>query len=302
MTFVSRTQNGVQNLGPGAGPRVDAAAPAGHVNVQDLMRFTRRGGPAPAALVLGASGDQVRQVQAELRGLGYFTYPTDTGYFGEGLATAVRAFQADEGLEPTGQVDARTRQAIAEAAALEAPAGSESEIELDASIQPRNRSTIPGFERSVEQCGEFAYRYFHTLHKGYPTQGQPYEFLKTGQGVFFTANGPVRKAMPQFERNFNGGAEPPCAGDILVAKGARPGEYHTAIITKVQDGQVHVLQANVPLNYCGGREVQAAYPLESRNGKHTMPPLPTSKKGYKDDFQVVGWIRPTGADALPQKK
>jgi hypothetical protein len=201
-------------------------------------------------------------------------------------------------------VDGRTRRAIEEAAALAAPAaaaGIASEIEVDPSIQPRNRSTIPGFERSVEQCGEFAYRYFHTLHKGYPTQGQPYEFLRTGLGVFFTANGPVRKPMPQFERNFNGGDVPPRAGDILVAKGPRPGEYHTAIITKVADGQVHVLQANVPLNYHGGREVHACYPLEVRNGKYTMPALPTSKKGYRDDFPVAGWIRPTGADALPPK-
>jgi peptidoglycan hydrolase-like protein with peptidoglycan-binding domain len=299
MTYVSRSQQPAAPLPQG--PRAEVPAPGGLVDIRDLVRVTHRQGPAPAALVVGSSGDAVSQVQAQLRRLGYFSYPTDTGYFGEGLAKAVRAFQVDEGLPPTGQVDVRTARAIGDVARHAAPTGPSSEIEVNASIQPRNRSTIPGFESSVEQCGEFAYRYFHTLGKGYPTQGQPYEFLQTGIGAFFTANGVVRKPMPQFERSFNGGAEPPRAGDILVAKGPRPGQFHTAIVTKVDAQGVHVLQANVPLNYQGGRDVQAVYPLKLEDGQYTMPPLPTSQKGYRDDFAVTGWIRPTGADALPQK-
>lgn len=91
------------------------------------------------------------------------------------------------------------------------PGDPHSTIKLDPSIQPRNHSTIPlescvhirlrwvfscvgpcfaahvspfcsafvvcllcsGWGKYVEQCGEFVYRYFHTLGLNYPTMGQP---------------------------------------------------------------------------------------------------------------------------------
>jgi peptidoglycan hydrolase-like protein with peptidoglycan-binding domain len=278
------------------------------------LRLTRRPerdddrtqlGRVEAALALGSSGDEVRELQESLRRLGFFHYPQNTGYYGANTEAAVVAFQEAHGIEPSGRVGAKTRAQIAASLAdrptTTAIATPDSEIILDPKVQPRNRSTIAGFGDQVEQCGEFAYRYFQSQGKKYPTQGQPYEFLKTGKGVFFTANGPVEREMPQFERHFNDGTVPPRAGDILVAKGPRPGQYHTAIVTKVQGNRVHVLQANVPLNYQTGKEIHAEFTLELRDGKAHMPPLPTSQKGYRNDYPVTGWIRPTGDDALPQK-
>jgi alpha-galactosidase len=45
------------------------------------------------------------------------------------------------------------------------PGDPHSVIQLDPTIQPRNHSTIPGWQKWVEQCGEFVYRYFHTRQK-----------------------------------------------------------------------------------------------------------------------------------------
>lgn len=167
-----------------------------------------------------------------------------------------------------------------------------SAVRLDPNVQPRAKSTLPGYENGVEQCGEFAFRYFRSQGKGYPTLGQPLFFLQSGKDH----NGGAR---PAFGRFMNGTTEPPRAGDILVCKGPRPGQFHTAIIEKVDDEGVHVFQSNVPHNWRGGKHVKAVYPLVLRNGVYKMPPLPTSQAGYRDDFAVTGWIRPTGRDALP---
>jgi len=62
------------------------------------------GGP----LARGTSGDAVRTLQSRLRQLGYFTYPQDTGYFGDATYGAVFTFQAAHGLPATGIADAAT--------------------------------------------------------------------------------------------------------------------------------------------------------------------------------------------------
>lgn len=312
MTTISSATGG-QNVAPvPSAPRATATPAALGMNVQDLLRLTSRppaatsqaggttapqGNSSALGLGTGSSGDEVAQLQGKLRTLGYFNYPRDTGYFGEGTANAVAAFQQDQGLTPTGFADGDTLDAVDRAIAAQPPApvsGPHSEIAVDTSVQPRSHSTIPGYENHVEQCGEFVYRYFHAEGKGYPTFGQPYNFLMTGRD----ANG---VAKPQFERNFNGGTTPPQAGDILVAKGPKPGQFHTALITKVDGNKVTVLQANVPYNWQGGKELTGEFPLEFKDGKYTMPVLPTSQKGYRDDYPVIGWIHPTGKDALPQK-
>jgi peptidoglycan hydrolase-like protein with peptidoglycan-binding domain len=58
-------------------------------------------------LTIKSSGEDVAQLQQRLRELGYFTYPTNTGYFGETTLRAIAQFQSDQGLEPTGVVDSR---------------------------------------------------------------------------------------------------------------------------------------------------------------------------------------------------
>ncbi|MGG6468796.1 peptidoglycan-binding protein [Saccharococcus caldoxylosilyticus] len=63
-------------------------------------------------LTIGSAGDQVKQVQAKLKQLGYFTYPEITGYYGAITADAVKRFQNSAGLKATGVVDAETYERL----------------------------------------------------------------------------------------------------------------------------------------------------------------------------------------------
>lgn len=60
------------------------------------------------ALSHGESGPDVVALQQRLRQLGYFTYPQDTGYFGDATYGAVYTFQQVRLLPATGVADART--------------------------------------------------------------------------------------------------------------------------------------------------------------------------------------------------
>lgn len=73
-------------------------------------------------LAPGDSGDDVLQVQAMLRALGFDSAAPD-GHFSEATADAVRSFQQARGLPPTGIADVATRQALQEAAGSVPPAG-----------------------------------------------------------------------------------------------------------------------------------------------------------------------------------
>lgn len=64
---------------------------------------------------LGASGEEVRQIQRRLQALGYYRGPSD-GAFGGGTAAAVRAFQQHGGLAADGAVGASTWKALFETA------------------------------------------------------------------------------------------------------------------------------------------------------------------------------------------
>lgn len=46
-------------------------------------------------MAVGDDNEDVRQLQKKLRMLGYFNFPTDTGYYGEATRTAVYRFQLD---------------------------------------------------------------------------------------------------------------------------------------------------------------------------------------------------------------
>jgi peptidoglycan hydrolase-like protein with peptidoglycan-binding domain len=65
--------------------------------------------PAPTseAIKLGSSGDVVRNIQTQLKKLGYYKGTVD-GDFGEGTDTAVKAFQSRNGLTPDGVVGSQT--------------------------------------------------------------------------------------------------------------------------------------------------------------------------------------------------
>ncbi|PJW20219.1 glycoside hydrolase, partial [Geobacillus thermodenitrificans] len=66
-------------------------------------------------LKIGSRGSEVSELQKNLKLLGYFTYPTATGYYGTITADAVRRFQKDNGLPATGSVDSTTLGRIADA-------------------------------------------------------------------------------------------------------------------------------------------------------------------------------------------
>ncbi|MFC5652355.1 C40 family peptidase [Paenibacillus solisilvae] len=63
-------------------------------------------------LNVGASGQQVSMLQADLQQLGYYTYPTITGYYGSITQTAVARFQADYLLRADGIAGPFTLDAI----------------------------------------------------------------------------------------------------------------------------------------------------------------------------------------------
>jgi peptidoglycan hydrolase-like protein with peptidoglycan-binding domain len=66
---------------------------------------------AQAQLIQGSRGNQVEQLQQQLRELGYFDRPS-TGNFGPRTKQAVIRFQQDEGLTADGVVETRTKTAL----------------------------------------------------------------------------------------------------------------------------------------------------------------------------------------------
>lgn len=67
------------------------------------------------ALSQGMTSSSVSDLQRDLKSLGFFTYPTVTGYFGTITAQAVKDYQKAYLLPITGIVDAATRLSIAHA-------------------------------------------------------------------------------------------------------------------------------------------------------------------------------------------
>jgi peptidoglycan hydrolase-like protein with peptidoglycan-binding domain/lysophospholipase L1-like esterase len=59
-------------------------------------------------LLIGSEGVDVVELQKTLKGLGFFSYPTNTGYFGSVTKKAVELFQSSRNVSPTGVVDAET--------------------------------------------------------------------------------------------------------------------------------------------------------------------------------------------------
>jgi peptidoglycan hydrolase-like protein with peptidoglycan-binding domain len=63
--------------------------------------------PGKALYKKGSSGDRVRDLQARLKQIGWFSGSV-TGTYGSATASAVRGFQGKRGIPVTGEVDART--------------------------------------------------------------------------------------------------------------------------------------------------------------------------------------------------
>lgn len=65
-----------------------------------------------SGLSQGMSGAQVSELQTDLQALGYFTYPTVTGYFGTVTNGAVKSYQTSYQLSITGTADVATETSI----------------------------------------------------------------------------------------------------------------------------------------------------------------------------------------------
>src|SRR5690625_2560109 len=63
--------------------------------------------PGPAIIGAGDSGDDVRELQARLKQIGWFS-PDVTGSYGDTTASSVEGFQAKREIPETGEVDQRT--------------------------------------------------------------------------------------------------------------------------------------------------------------------------------------------------
>ena len=86
----------------GSAPIVTTPAPV----VSSGYKFTKY-------LGMGATGEEVKQLQQVLKDLGYFTYPTITGYYGAVTKAAVVKFQKAKDLKPyPGHLGPATRAAL----------------------------------------------------------------------------------------------------------------------------------------------------------------------------------------------
>lgn len=189
--------------------------------------------------------------------------------------------------------------------------GTASGIDMDESIRPADHSKL--FDSGIEQCMEFARRYFSEERAktgskdgsfGADWKGQ-YNIAGDVRGL---ANGESK--VDGYNAFVNGGTVPPRAGDVLSmesphADGEKPPNFHVCIVSKVfrQDSQwfVRVYEANVPLQV-NDPDVKKHYediPMKVKNGTFTLDRAATSKKGYETDMDTVGWIHPTKPKALP---
>ena len=67
---------------------------------------------AATLLKFGSRGNEVEQIQSELKNLGYFTYSKVTGYYGSITKEAVKRFQKENGLYVDGIVGKKTYAAL----------------------------------------------------------------------------------------------------------------------------------------------------------------------------------------------
>lgn len=85
------------------------------VSLSAVMLFSTSSLASAASLLkLGSSGSEVREVQSRLKDLGYFKYPSLTGYYGNITRDAVKDFQASKGIAQDGIVGNNTRKHLFE--------------------------------------------------------------------------------------------------------------------------------------------------------------------------------------------
>ena len=164
--------NGATELDPSAAQSTTTApdAPATDTTVPEF------------GLLLGVVDPTVISLQEALDLLGYEPGPID-GLLGPGTAQAVRAFQADMGIEPTSYVNAETARAIAEASpeteriVVEALQTALTELGfyaglIDGIYGPEFEAAVADYQASVglEATGEFTNETFELMIVDYDEQ------------------------------------------------------------------------------------------------------------------------------------
>ncbi|MDB5097297.1 MAG: hypothetical protein JWM80_1718 [Cyanobacteria bacterium RYN_339] len=186
-----------------------------------------------------------------------------------------------------------------------------SDVPIDESIRPFSES--PHFGSGVEQCMEFAIRYFReVMQKAGRFEGSFGTDWTTqynmSDDIRRIASGRVKK--DGYTAYLSAGTVPPRAGDVVVFETPKDQqstahEFHVAIVSKVfqRGGQWYgrIYEANVPL---GSNDPDVSnhfedVPLTVRNGTFSFARLDTTAKKYKTDMDCVGWLHPLGMKSLP---
>lgn len=179
-----------------------------------------------------------------------------------------------------------------------------SKLPLDTSIRPKDQGAFG----TVEQCGEFVMRYFKEARAAAGLSGASFE---TDFGPQHDLADTLRRMAAGTETRagytayLNSGLTPPRAGDVLIAQSPDGSEFHYALITGVENkgGQwmATVYQANVPfdVNSHDPKDHLQEIPIAYRDGRWSLQRLATAQAGYGSDMDVVGWIHPGPAKALP---
>ncbi|ARP44167.1 Peptidoglycan endopeptidase LytF [Geobacillus thermodenitrificans] len=124
---------------------------------QAVSKQTTTTSSSPVTLKIGSRGSEVSELQKNLKLLGYFTYPTATGYYGTITADAVRRFQKDNGLPATGSVDSTTLGRIADAVKKKtAPPAKENSSSVYLKIGTRGEK-VKQVQTNLKQLGYFTY-------------------------------------------------------------------------------------------------------------------------------------------------
>ena len=145
------------------------------------------------------------------------------------------------------------------------------------------RNTVDGYNVGLKyQCVEFVKRYYleHYQHRMPLSYGHAKDLFDPA--LADSTFNPARGLM-QFKNNSSAIPE---EGDLLVIDGSRANSYgHVAIISKVEDNEVEVIQQNTG-------SPRDSYDLDLIDGRWLIDSAPSPKRLWRvGDKRVLGWLR-----------